>query len=126
MLQAVLVGPMGSTFIKEAKAYNRQIFAWTVNEERRMRWCINQELDGVITDDPEKFLEISKEYENAITRQRERATLKKKEAFKAKDWFDIIRIHFFVTIFLVLFKWKYGWGVEKRFVRRRIVPVEKR
>lgn len=126
MLQAVLVGPMGSAFIKEAKQYNRQIFAWTVNEERRMRWCINEELDGVITDDPEKFLQVSKEYEDPVVRQKERATLEKKEKFTMRDWFEIIRTQFFVTLFLALFTWKFGWRVEKRFIRRQVVPVEKR
>ncbi|KAE9977230.1 hypothetical protein BLS_001561 [Venturia inaequalis] len=126
MLQAVLVGPMGGAFMKEAKQYNRSIFAWTVNEERRMRWCINEGLDGVISDDPEKFLQISKEYENAIIRQKERGTLQKKEKFTIGDWFEILRTHFFVTLFLALFKWKFGWGVEKRFIKRQVAPAEKR
>ncbi|TLD28022.1 PLC-like phosphodiesterase [Venturia nashicola] len=126
MLQAVLVGPMGSAFIKEAKQYNRSIFAWTVNEEKRMRWCINEALDGVITDDPEKFLQISKEYENVIVRQKNRGILRKKERFTIRDWFEIVRTNFFIVLFLVLFKWKFGWGIENTFIRRQVAPAEKR
>jgi phosphatidylglycerol phospholipase C len=128
MLQAVLVGPVGKKFIKEAKSYDRQIFAWTVNDEKRMRWCINSELDGVISDDPEKFLEVCKDYGSTAVREQTRTALRKKEAFKVRDWYDILRIQFFVAIFLVLFKWKFGSRVETRFVRRPVVlpPLEKK
>lgn len=90
-----------------------------------MRWCINQGLDGVITDDPEKFLEVCKDYGNAMTLPKDRKALRGKEAFKPRDWFDIIKIHFLVALFLLLFKWKFGWSGEKRFIRMAVMPVEK-
>ncbi|KAF2102675.1 tubulin-domain-containing protein [Rhizodiscina lignyota] len=49
MLQVILMGPFGGSFIRKAKTLNREIFAWTVNDEKKMRWCIRKELDEIIT-----------------------------------------------------------------------------
>jgi phosphatidylglycerol phospholipase C len=57
-----MVGPLGNKFLRDLKAAERSIFLWTVNDEERMRWCVMKEVDGVITDDPLKFLEISRNY----------------------------------------------------------------
>ncbi|KAN0112735.1 putative glycerophosphoryl diester phosphodiesterase [Hyaloscypha variabilis] len=62
MLQQSMVGPLGNKFLRDLKAAERSIFLWTVNDEERMRWCVMKEVDGVITDDPLKFLEISRNY----------------------------------------------------------------
>ncbi|KFY64419.1 hypothetical protein V497_01705 [Pseudogymnoascus sp. VKM F-4516 (FW-969)] len=59
MLQKIMVGPWGDRFLAECKALNRPVFLWTVNEEKWMKWCINKGVDGVITDDPKKYLEIA-------------------------------------------------------------------
>lgn len=60
ILQKVLFffGPLGTRFIRDAKAAKRPVFTWTVNEANLMRWCIQKELDGVITDDPKLFNQI--------------------------------------------------------------------
>lgn len=58
MNQAVLMPPWGKAFIRRAQHDGRPVYAWTVNDARRMRWDIQQGLDGVITDDPELFLEV--------------------------------------------------------------------
>jgi glycerophosphoryl diester phosphodiesterase len=60
--QHALTFPFGRRFIREVQAARRPIFAWTVNEENVMKWCIQRGLDGVITDDPKKFNEICKEW----------------------------------------------------------------
>jgi len=115
MLQPVLMGPMGASFIKDAKSFDRQIFAWTVNDENKMRWCIRQGLDGVITDDPKKYLETCADY------QRERALGEvdlRKERFSWSDWFYVLRTNIFAMVFLALFRFRFGWGIDKRFVRR--------
>src|SRR5215469_12235584 len=39
MLYAVLMGLLGSSFMKKCRKYGRPVFVWTVNGERRMRWC---------------------------------------------------------------------------------------
>lgn len=44
MLQRFLVGPWGSWFLRDAKQAGRPIFAWTVNEEKWMEWCIKKNI----------------------------------------------------------------------------------
>lgn len=62
MLQPAMVGPCGNSFMKEVRDANRSLFLWTVNQEKSMRWCMSKGVDGVITDDPKKYLELSEEY----------------------------------------------------------------
>ncbi|KFY25912.1 hypothetical protein V493_04376 [Pseudogymnoascus sp. VKM F-4281 (FW-2241)] len=63
MLQKIMVGPWGDQFLAECKALNRPVFLWTVNEEKWMKWCISKGVDGVITDDPKKYLEVADGYD---------------------------------------------------------------
>ena len=58
MLQKVLFGPIGANFIHDVREAGRQLFIWTVNDDNMMRWGIQKEVDGVITDDPKRFKEI--------------------------------------------------------------------
>ena len=63
-----------------------------------MRWCIQNRLDGVITDDPKAFLE-------------ECRTLDKTEKPVAVDLsimsvIDVIRIHVMAYVFGLIFAWK--------------------
>ena len=58
MLQKVLFGPIGASFIRDVKKAGRPIYDWTVNDANLMKWSIQKELDGVITDDPKMFNEI--------------------------------------------------------------------
>ena len=58
MLQTSLVAPLGSRFLRKVKAAQRELYAWTVNEQNMMKWCIQKELDGVITDNPQLFREV--------------------------------------------------------------------
>ena len=115
MLHQVLHGPIGARFIRKAKALNREIFAWTVNDENRMRWCIRKELDGVITDDPKKFLEVCKDYEQPPIEK----DVKSKEAYAVKDWAHIVRIQILVAIFVVLFRFRFGGTVDPKYVKSR-------
>jgi len=62
MLQPSLVGPCGSRFIRETRKAGRNLFVWTVNKERWMYWSIRKGVDGVITDDPKRFLEVCEEW----------------------------------------------------------------
>ncbi|KAI8242538.1 hypothetical protein K4K55_010200 [Colletotrichum sp. SAR 10_96] len=63
MFQKSLVGPMGKAFMRVLKAHDRRLFVWTVNEEEWMEWSIAQGVDGVITDEPEAFLEVCRRWE---------------------------------------------------------------
>lgn len=58
LLQKTLVGPVGRRFIKAAGKAGQSVFVWTVNDEQWMEWSIRSEVDGVITDDPKRFLEV--------------------------------------------------------------------
>jgi len=49
--------------IADAKAANRPVYAWTANEDKAFDWCIRQGLDGVITDDPRKFIAYRKAFQ---------------------------------------------------------------
>ncbi|KAI9835997.1 MAG: hypothetical protein M1837_003546 [Sclerophora amabilis] len=66
ILQLALMGPFGQAFIRDVKARNRPLFVWTVNRPEVMRWSIRKEVDGVITDDPEKFLEVCDNYDENV------------------------------------------------------------
>lgn len=62
MFQKSMVGPFGSKFLHDISAAERSVFLWTVNDEERMKWCVSKNVDGVITDDPLKFLQVSGSY----------------------------------------------------------------
>jgi tubulin gamma len=93
MNQAVLMPPWGKAFIRKAQRDGRPVYAWTVNDARRMRWDIQQGLDGVITDDPELFLEVRRGWHEGM-----------KHGLGAWDWLDILRVNFFALIYSVLFQ----------------------
>lgn len=99
MAQAVLMTPWGKAFIRKAQCDDRPVYAWTVNEEARMRWDIRQGLDGVITDDPKLFLDVRKDWREST-----------KDALRVKDFLDIMRVNFFAVIFTVLFWIMFGRG----------------
>ncbi|KAK1569521.1 glycerophosphoryl diester phosphodiesterase [Colletotrichum navitas] len=62
MFQKALVGPVGQRFIRDVQRADRRLFAWTVNDEEWMEWSIRAGVDGVITDDPELFLEVCRRW----------------------------------------------------------------
>ncbi|KAL1912146.1 hypothetical protein Sste5344_001979 [Sporothrix stenoceras] len=64
LLQGILVGPRGNRFIREAHAKGRVILVWTVNSEEWMDWSIREGVEGVITDDPAKFADVRKRWED--------------------------------------------------------------
>ncbi|KAM0557236.1 hypothetical protein ACHAPJ_005500 [Fusarium lateritium] len=80
--QMTLVGPSGKLFLRELRRTDKLLMTWTVNEPRRMEWCIRQNLghprcpdrkpdgpaliDGVITDNPRLYLEVCKRFEDEM------------------------------------------------------------
>jgi hypothetical protein len=105
MAQVVLMTPWGKAFIRKAQCDGRSVYAWTVNDESRMRWDIRQGLDGVVTDDPKLYLEVRKGWHEGT-----------KDGLRMKDGLDIVRVNFFALIYTVLF-WIYfgvGEGRSKR------------
>ncbi|KAF2014944.1 tubulin-domain-containing protein [Aaosphaeria arxii CBS 175.79] len=114
LLQGIIMTPWGKAFLKKAQCEKRPVFAWTVNEERRMRWDIRHGLDGVITDDPKLFLEVRKSWHEGMH-----------EGFGMLMWLDVIRINLLALIFGVLFQFKFGFTERKTSSRRvNAVPEE--
>jgi phosphatidylglycerol phospholipase C len=58
LFQPALVGPLGARFRRLARERGRQVFAWTVNDEAWMEWCVRKGLAGVITDEVGRFEEV--------------------------------------------------------------------
>jgi phosphatidylglycerol phospholipase C len=44
MFQQLLVGPLGNWFLHDVKRIGRPVFAWTVNDEKWMEWCIRKNI----------------------------------------------------------------------------------
>ena len=104
MLQKTLVVPFfGARFIRDVKAKGRPLYVWTVNEQDMMRWSISKELDGVITDDPKRFLEVCDEWEQG----------KREINISWGQWMMIAWINFLVLVFGTIFWWKYGSATAK-------------
>jgi glycerophosphoryl diester phosphodiesterase len=87
MWQHALTFPLGRSFIRQVHDAKRPIFAWTVNDDNVMKWCIQRDLDGVITDDPKKFNEICKQW---------RGIGEPKYDLTIKQWFHSLWIWFMV------------------------------
>ncbi|KAL8827571.1 MAG: hypothetical protein Q9170_006965 [Blastenia crenularia] len=98
MLEKALFGPGGSRFIRDVRAAGRPMFHWTVNEDDFMRWSIKHEADGVITDDPKRFLEVCDEWEHG----------KRDIHFNKNQWFSIIWTNFMIMAFHFVFWWRFG------------------
>ncbi|KAJ4021951.1 hypothetical protein NW752_000848 [Fusarium irregulare] len=80
--QNTLVGPSGKLFSRELQRTDKLLMTWTVNQPRRMEWCLRQNLghprranskvqgppliDGVITDNPRLYLEVCERFEDEM------------------------------------------------------------
>lgn len=78
-----------------------------------MRWDIRHGIDGVITDDPKKFLDVRRGWHEGM-----------RDGFGILMWLDVLRINFFALIFGVLFQMKFGFAEGKALVRSRVEAVE--
>lgn len=87
MLQQIMVGPRGNNFLKDLRAAGRSILLWTINDEVTMKWCIYKGVDGVITDDPKKYLEIARSYNG------------EKVHLSARQLFTVLWLNILVFIF---------------------------
>ena len=63
VLAKSLAGPVGARFLADAQGAGRAVFAWTVNDEPWMEWCVRRNrpakrIDAVISDDPATFLSV--------------------------------------------------------------------
>ncbi|PQE25609.1 glycerophosphoryl diester phosphodiesterase protein [Rutstroemia sp. NJR-2017a BBW] len=108
MLRQIMVGPYGAKFLSDTKKANRSMFIWTVNKEQWMRWCISKGVDGVITDDPKKYLEVCDDYDSAES---------KRSGFSFVDWMSIILLNLLAMLFSWLFRCRYGFRIDQTKVR---------
>lgn len=76
-----------------------------------MKWSIKRELDGVITDDPKRFLEVCDEWEQG----------KRSLDVSWSQWMGIAWINFMVLIFGTIFWWKYSGTGKEKSARKRAV-----
>lgn len=96
MLQQIMVGPCGDSFLKDAHEAGRSVFLWTINDEKTMKWCIYKGVDGVITDDPKKYLEVSKGYRGEKVR------------LSVQGLFSVMWINLLVALFAPMFRRRMG------------------
>ncbi|TVY31196.1 Phosphatidylglycerol phospholipase C [Lachnellula hyalina] len=106
MLLMVMVGPRGNALIRDARKANRSVFLWTVNEEPWMKWSIKKGVDGVVTDDPKKYLEICKTYEGEKIHHSLRSLL------------FLFSVNVLVPLFSTVFRYNYGFNVDLRKFRK--------
>jgi glycerophosphoryl diester phosphodiesterase len=110
MLQKVLFGPIGANFIKDVKDAGRQIFIWTVNSDNMMRWGIQKEVDGVITDDPKRFKEICDNWTDnePIVRP------------SVAQWLYTFWLYMLIGAFFPGFKWQFPETVDQIIGRKAV------
>ncbi|KAH6683033.1 putative glycerophosphoryl diester phosphodiesterase [Halenospora varia] len=108
MLQKIMVGPFGNAFLRDVKKAKRSVFAWTVNDEEWMKWSIRKELDGVITDDPKKYLEVCDDYQGESIH------------FPISSWGTLIGMNLLAAVFSILFRYRYGFKIDSGKVKKRI------
>jgi glycerophosphoryl diester phosphodiesterase len=98
MLLPMLMAPGGKSFLASAKKAQKPVLAWTVNETRKMKWCIRKQLDGVITDDPKLFLEVCRKFDSR----------EKEQGLSFRTWLDVLRIWVLATIFGFLYRNRFA------------------
>ena len=106
------MAPWGRAFARKAQRDQRPVFAWTVNDVRQMRWDIRHGLDGVITDDPEMFLQVRRDWREGV---------RDGEGLGLRIWLQVLWIQVLILVFGASFHWRFGWDVRKELVRVRDV-----
>lgn len=111
MLQRALFGWTGRRFLRDVKAAKRPLFVWTVNDPNLMRWCIQKEVDGVITDNPKKFNQICDDWED------------EKNNSTKQTWRQLFQTLYFwimITIFSIPFRRRWPETVEQMLKLRQL------
>lgn len=79
-----------------------------------MRWSIRKKVDGVITDDPKKFLEVCKSYEGEKVRMK---------------WGTLGSLVFYQTMAFPLsffLAWRFGFRVDAQKMEQLLEDARKR
>ncbi|KAG0652859.1 Phosphatidylglycerol phospholipase C [Hyphodiscus hymeniophilus] len=88
----IMAGPGGNGLLRDAQAAKRDVLLWTINDANWMKWAIEKGVDGVITDDPKKYLEVCKNYTGEKIR------------LGWKAWGTVLVMNAFARIFIFLFR----------------------
>ncbi|KAL5338942.1 PLC-like phosphodiesterase [Aspergillus crustosus] len=99
----------GTRIRTKAKAQNRKIFSWSDNNDACMARSIENNIDGVITDDPERFVKLCKEWE--VQGVRERAG--KGSVRETAVWVVVNVVVVLIEVVLAL----SGWSARRRVKR---------
>jgi phosphatidylglycerol phospholipase C len=102
MLQKTMIGPLGNRFMRDCKRLQRPLYLWTVNDADWMKWSIKKGVDGVITDDPQKFLDVCKDYDDDIPIR----------GIKMRELPSLIWINLLILVFGFLFRLRYGFRID--------------
>lgn len=89
--------------MRELQAHRRQIHSWTVSDEKNMDWCIRREVDGIVTDNIPKFLEMCQTFEE-----------ERRYRWPVKLLLGFIYFNFWVYLFSLLFRRRYGTCIDRR------------
>lgn len=105
MMFYALLMPGGNQFLHDAqKVHKRKVLSWTINGEDNMKWCIRRGLDGVVTDEVEKYLEVADRFDEG----------EEKESWLPVDlkvlW-TAMKAYIWVRVLLVFYKRKMGLGL---------------
>ncbi|MCJ1398557.1 hypothetical protein MMC11_001757 [Xylographa trunciseda] len=108
---------LSTRFISDARRLNRPLVLWTVNNDEMMRWSINKGVDGVITDDPKRFIEVSDSWLGG----------RRRVVLQWKMWVELVWIQLMVIAFGGIFHWKMrtkGQGKSKVGMEEQARVVE--
>lgn len=105
MFQKIMIGPFGEAFLRDVRKAKRSIFLWTVNDEESMKWSIYKGVDGVISDNPKKFLEVCKNYQG------------EKIHFPFRSWMFLIFMNMLMPLVTVLVGYRIRSGTRRRLAR---------
>ncbi|KAL0637964.1 hypothetical protein Q9L58_003042 [Maublancomyces gigas] len=97
LFYAVLDGPKGEMFLRDAHAAGRNVYTWTVNDAQVMRWAIAHSIDSVCTDNPVKFLDVCDKYQDGQV-----------EARTYRNIVEFMCYRFVAGLFSYLFRYRYG------------------
>jgi hypothetical protein len=103
--QKILMGPLGYRFLDRARAANKLVFVWTVNDPKLMRWWIRKGVDGVITDDPEEFKRIRDSWDGKTLLQGD-----DDDGISFRQYVELV----IIAVVVLLFGWIYRRRHRKR------------
>lgn len=117
LIQQALAGPCGTRFMAAAHRAGRSVFAWTVNEEEWMEWCIRKGVDGVITDDPKLFLEVCERWcgeGGKAAGDRQRGGARPSALRRIRQFTAVVIVQLLATLMTALLFYKSGVMERKR------------